>query len=102
MKPFAERFYKGRTWQRCRASFIAKRMLIDGGVCEVCHNNQGYIVHHKIWLTADNINNPSISLNHDNLAYVCKACHDKIREAESPKPRYSFDDNGKLMPIPPS
>ena len=77
MKDFAKRFYMSKAWQRCRASYIAKRMAIDGGVCQVCGREQGYIVHHITALTESNINNPNISLNHNNLRYECKACHDE-------------------------
>lgn len=52
--------------------------MIDGGSCEACHKVPGYIVHHKVTLTEDNIDNPNVSLNHDHMAYVCKECHDKF------------------------
>ena len=76
MKPYAKQFYHSDKWQNCRKAYIQQRMLIDGGVCEECHKEQGYIVHHKIYLNENNINNPLISLNPDNLMYVCKKCHD--------------------------
>lgn len=76
MKDFAKKFYKSQAWQDCRKAYIAKRMQVDGGLCEECHDAQGYIVHHKILLTPDNITNPAITLNHGLLAYVCKDCHD--------------------------
>ena len=77
MKPFAKQFYASKAWKNCRKSYISQRMLIDGGLCEECHEEQGYILHHKILLTEQNINNPNISLNHSNLKYVCKKCHDQ-------------------------
>lgn len=75
-QPFARQFYKSKAWQRCRDAYIAQRRLIDGGLCEECHDEQGYIVHHKIHLTPRNISDPNITLNHSNLKYVCKNCHD--------------------------
>ena len=76
-------------------------MLIDGGLCEECHEEQGYILHHKILLTEQNINNPNISLNHSNLKYVCKECHDQYAEHgvhNNHKPlNVLFDANG--MPL---
>ncbi len=74
---FAKSFYKSKPWQACRTSYINKRMLIDGGVCEECGEQPGYIVHHEVTLTADNIKNPDITLNHDLMKYVCKSCHDE-------------------------
>ena len=76
MQDFANRFYKSRRWRDCRRAYIAKRLLIDGGLCEECREAPGFIVHHRVKLTPENINNPSIALNHSLLAYVCKDCHD--------------------------
>ena len=77
-KNFAKAFYKSKKWQNCRRSFIDERTLIDGGLCQICHKRLGYIVHHKIMLNASNINDASVSLNFDNLMFVCKDCHDNL------------------------
>ncbi len=66
-REFAKAFYKSKKWLQCRNSYIQERILIDGGMCEVCHEQLGYIVHHKETLTENNINNPEISLNHEYL-----------------------------------
>lgn len=76
MKAFAKQFYRSKAWQSCRAAYIAKRLLVDGGLCEECRDQHGYIVHHLVALTPENISNPAVSLNHSLLAYVCKECHD--------------------------
>ena len=73
---WAKEFYKSTKWLRCRNAYIQHRIMVDGGLCEECHNKPGYIVHHKEMLTANNILNPEISLNNSNLEYVCKDCHD--------------------------
>lgn len=73
---WAKNFYKSIKWLRCRNAYIQHRIMIDGGLCEECHNKPGYIVHHKEILTTDNILNPEVSLNSNNLEYVCKDCHD--------------------------
>lgn len=101
-KVFSESFYNSKAWKKCRASYIRKRIMVDGGMCEKCHEQEGYIVHHKILLTPDNINNPGITLNHSNLAYVCKPCHDLedghgVRKKDYPI--IMFDALGD--PIPP-
>ena len=71
-------------------------MLIDGGLCEECKQEQGYIVHHKIYLTEQNINNPLISLNPDNLKYVCKRCHDSYDgHGVGSKLKVVFDESGQ-------
>ena len=102
-KPWAKAFYKSKAWDACRTAYIARRKKIDGGVCEVCHDALGYIVHHIAPLTPDNINSPNVTLNFDNLRFECKECHDReeahafIRER---KLKCSFDENGQ--PLPPS
>ena len=73
--PEIERFYTSRAWAKCRACFLADR----GGLCEMCLK-KGLIepatqVHHKIHITLDNVNDPTITLNHDNLMALCDACH---------------------------
>lgn len=104
MKEFAKEFYKSKRWQSCRTSYIDKRLLIDGGICEMCGEQPGYIVHHKVKLTPGNINDPQISLNHDLLEFVCKNCHDKehfedIHGKKANKSKVEFDLDGE--PIPP-
>lgn len=75
-KDWAKKFYHSESWKKCRNSYIKKRISEDGGLCEECHEKLGYIVHHKIALTRDNISDPYITLDHNNLMYVCKRCHD--------------------------
>ena len=102
-KEWAIGFYKSKAWKKCRTAYIRHRQSIDGGICEVCKEKVGYIVHHTVLLTPENINNPDISLNHNLLRYDCKDCHDK-EEAHAFIKRASllcsFDAEGQ--PIPPS
>ena len=70
-------FYTGKEWrslcwllrlkannrcQRCNAEILDIKYLIG---------------HHKIELTPDNIHNPSIALNPDNIEMICQTCHNK-------------------------
>ncbi|MBO5208494.1 MAG: hypothetical protein J6B68_04025 [Lachnospiraceae bacterium] len=103
-KEWAKSFYNSKAWQRCRASYIAERVRIDGGVCEECQQEQGYIVHHRIILTAETISNPEIALNHKYMEYVCKACHDKfeghgVNGRGKVKPLCLFDENGQPISL---
>ena len=99
---FAKSFYNSKAWRNCRASFIAVRIAIDGGLCMTCHMELGKIVHHKVWLNESNINNPMIALNHDNLKYDCQTCHNQEKEGKEPEqPRYVFGTNGEVILIPP-
>ena len=102
-KWFAKKFYKSKEWLNCRASYIAKRVAIDGGMCEECGELPGYIVHHTIQLTPENINDPEVALNHDFLKYDCKRCHDYEDDHFIPKDDYGyrFDETGQPVPIAP-
>ena len=75
-KEWAKWFYNGKKWLRFRDAYIEERIRIDGGVCEDCRENQGYILHHRIILTETNIHDDDIALNEDLVMYVCKECHD--------------------------
>lgn len=93
---WAKNFYRSNKWMRCRNAYIQQRITTDGGLCEECHDRPGYIVHHKVILTANNISDPEISLNENNLEYVCKSCHDLfdghgIRRAAAPLCRFDAD-----------
>ena len=95
MQDFAERFYKSRPWQDCRNAY-AKSV---GGLCECCMRQgvykAGEIVHHKIHLTPDNINDPNITLNWDNLELLCRECHASMHDNR--RRRYKLDELGRVI-----
>ena len=97
---FALQFYRSRAWIKCRAAFIAHRISEDGGLCQMCHDKTGYIVHHRTKLTSKNINDPNITLSFDNLMYVCHDCHNVIHFADWQHLDYLFDKNGQPIPPP--
>lgn len=97
----AEAFYKTKAWRQCRDGYAALRSSIDGGLCEICHEVPAVIVHHKTHLTAQNVNDPEISLNYDNLQYVCHHCHDVIHGyggSQKNESRVIFDPFGNVLP----
>lgn len=102
-KEFAKPFYRSKKWKSCRNSFIKNRIKVDGGLCERCHEEPGFIVHHKVTLTEYNISDPDISLNHCRLEYVCKKCHDLEHYNDihkgSCKRTAMFDSNGQIIPV---
>lgn len=102
-KEWAKWFYKSKAWLQCRTAFIAYRISIDGGMCEHCQTELGYICDHIDELTPDNINNPDITLNHDNLQYLCTLCHNKktFSTSEVLAEGLEFDEHGDLMQTPP-
>ena len=100
MKDWAERFYKGSAWQKCRESFISGRIGIDGGMCQRCRQRLGYIVHHRIELTPENIGDAGIALNHGNLEYLCFECHNREHDVFQPAARkVLFDDDGNVIDV---
>lgn len=82
-KEWAKQFYNSRAWLDCRRSYITKVQ----GLCERCLKRgkvtPGKILHHTNHLTPENINNYQISLNHDNLEFVCQDCHNEEHIADS-------------------
>lgn len=98
MKEWAKEFYKGPGWKHTRNAY----MKAHRGLCEICLSKglivPAEIVHHKIWLTPENINNPNVSLNWDNLQCVCRECHSKIHESHNKKNlRYRVDECGRVI-----
>lgn len=102
VKDFAKKFYKSKQWQKCRQSYIQDRILIDGGLCQRCKDKTGYIVHHINHITPQTINNPDVTLNHNNLEYLCKECHD-LEPAHWKDKKFKartlcmFDDKGNAI-----
>ena len=62
-----QRFYQSRAWRKTRNAYINS----VHSICERC-GSPADIVHHKIYIDIDNINNPDITLNWDNLEAVCR------------------------------
>lgn len=91
-KEYARSFYKSKAWQDCRQSYIDKRRLVDGGMCEHCKRRLGYIVDHIEEITPNNIRNVWITLSHDNLQYLCLECHNT--KTFSKARTVAFDDDG--------
>lgn len=100
---YASAFYASDAWHKCREGYIRHRQSVDGGMCEICHERVGYIVHHKKRISPANISDPNVTLSWNNLQYVCKACHDKIHEYGGrfrEKRKIIFDSQGNPI-VPP-
>ena len=96
---YALTFYASKQWHKCRQAYIAERQAIDGGMCERCHDELGYIVHHKTYVSPSNINDPDVTLNFENFKYVCQNCHNAIHFGSQIELTYAFDSNGQPIPI---
>ena len=92
-REFAKSFYKSKAWKKCREYIYNKYH----GLCVEC-GKPGEEVHHIIWLSADNMNDTSITLGEDNLILLCRDCHmNKHRKKEVTKSGLVFNENGELI-----
>jgi hypothetical protein len=97
IKEFAKSFYCSKAWKETRKAYAKSK----GGLCERCLKKglyvPGVIVHHKVYLTPDNINDPAVSLNWNNLELVCRDCH--AQEHDGLKRRYKVDELGRITAV---
>ena len=93
-RDFAKTFYNSKAWRQCRDAYYTSKH----GLCERC-SGAGKIVHHVVWLTPDNINDPNISLNFEHLELLCQTCHNQEHhEKISPlRDGLMFDADGNLI-----
>lgn len=94
MKEYAKKFYKSTAWRKCRDAYFVYRH----GLCERCPS-PGKIVHHKCYITPENINDPDITLNHSNLELLCQDCHNREHHERYSATRFElkFDEMGNLI-----
>jgi 5-methylcytosine-specific restriction endonuclease McrA len=100
-REFAKMFYRSKAWKMCRESYIRKMPRPKRGLCEECYKHGKHVLgkelHHKIFLTEKNINDKTITLNHDNLIFLCYDCHQKIHNRKGKNQSYSFDEYGNVV-----
>lgn len=97
-KEYAKDFYSSAAWVKTRVAFLNSKMHI----CERCENENGLgnIVHHKTYITPDNIDDVNITLNWDNLECLCQVCHNREHHREDEAITASgltFDACGRLV-----
>ena len=93
---WANAFYWSPEWRKCRKGFISYKR----GLCERCLAKglivPGFHVHHKVYLTPENITDPRISLNWDNLELLCEKCHEDTHNARHTKTRMVVNKDGTI------
>ena len=92
MKEYARSFYLSKEWKKVSSLYMSSRNYI----CERC-GGVGTICHHKKYITPWNINDPSITLNLDNLECLCQECHNQEHMAKMS--RAVFDENGNMVGV---
>ena len=97
-KSFAKQFYNSKKWKDLRFAYIALRW----GICERCGKSNAKQVHHKKYLTPENIYDSSITLSFDNLELLCDECHQREHnEKYSPlRCDLEFNSNGNIIKKP--
>lgn len=76
-------FYKSEQWELFRDNVIYQRtnkstMKVHCARCgKELNKRYDTVVHHKIELTEQNVNDYNISLNPDNVEVICFNCHNK-------------------------
>lgn len=88
-------FYNTTVWQNCRNEYVKS----VGGLCERCYKNgiikHGEHVHHIKHVTPENVSDPSVTLNFDNLILLCRECHGEMHRDKSKK-RFKVDKYGRV------
>lgn len=97
MKEYARKFYKSAAWKKLRENYIREQ----GGLCERCLARgmlvPAQIVHHKIYISPENIKDPGITLDPENLEALCQECHNREHFAEAQgERRYTVDEMGRV------
>lgn len=98
MRDFAERLYKSKKWLKVRDMVWSR----DKGLCQRCLKEgkirPGDTIHHIIAITPDNVTDPNIALNPENLMTLCRDCHAAVHKKSLDK-RYSFDELGRVISL---
>ena len=103
-------FYNSKLWNNVRKNVWIKQNLL----CAICgkpcyvdgisdylpkEKRRTGIVHHKIWLDNNNLDDDNITINEDNLIGVCKECHEQIHRGRgSLRDGMMFDEEGNIKP----
>lgn len=107
-REFSRALYHSKAWQKVREAYMRKPKRTPNGtvpplMCERCFEagrlRPAEIVHHIVWLTPDNVNDPSVTLDERNLMRVCRDCHAEIHYPDEFRQRVAFDENGRVVPL---
>lgn len=88
-------FYRSKEWKEFRQVIISQRTKADGFVYDEITGKpivKAYdiILHHKIELTLDNVNDTNITLNPDNIMLVSFRTHNEIHNRFGSWTRHTY------------
>lgn len=91
--PEQTEFYNSVAWKETRAAF----MEIKHHICERC-GRAAKVVHHKVYVDAENVGDPMVTLSFDNLECLCQDCHNAEHfRAPALRAGLRFDDDGSIV-----
>lgn len=95
-KDYARSFYNSKAWRDTQAAYMESHNY----VCERC-GNVARIVHHIRYISPQNINDPNITLNWDNLCALCIDCHnaEHMGKGGACASGLRFNSDGELVPM---
>lgn len=87
-------FYDSKQWRKVRELYKKQQL----GLCERCYK-RGNEVHHKIYLTPENVHDPKIALDFSNLELLCTKCHNEEhkRSGKVTRDGLEFDSDGFVI-----
>ena len=97
-RDFAKSFYNSKKWKRARQLKISTQH----GICERCGKafaSKHLIVHHKIYLTPQNVRCEDVSLSQANLECICHDCHNREHMSKKNDREIYFDDDGNVINV---
>lgn len=91
-KDYARGFYNSKQWKHTSKAYMQSR-------CYVCGRCGGLarIVHHRKHITPQNIHDPAVTLDWDNLEALCDECHNAAHGGGSCVDGVRFDKNGDMV-----
>lgn len=94
-KAWQEKFYHSHEWKLCRRYVLE----LHHGLCASCEAKgiirTADVVHHKIFLNANNVNDAEISLNPEHLIPLCATCHAQAHGTQTER-RYIVRQDGTV------
>ena len=104
--PFAHKFYHSKEWKGVRDMVWDRAHALCERCAEKGEVKPADVVHHVIPLNPDNVDEPDVSLNPDNLMALCHECHTEVHQElgigkmnglEKEEPRVGFDGEGNVV-----
>lgn len=88
-------FYRSPRWRKARAAYLEQRHHM----CERC-GRPATFVHHRVYITPENVGDPSVTLGFGNLEALCQECHNREHFGTGcTAPGLTFDSRGNLVAV---